>query len=583
MPWYIVAYLVAAFMAAALNLLLALFTWRNREAPGASSFTALLGLIAFWSILTALQVLSSTWRISNIWRSLQFVSLAFAPVALLTFVIQYLGWGRWLKPWRWWGLCLIPIITQIACWVDFVARWTENTQLSFGWFIVHAVYSFVLIFIAILLMLISVLRTRGYKRRQMLYILLGISLPVGINILITFRVIVATVDLTPLVFTLTALLFAWALYRQRLFEISPLARDVVIEGLQDAMLVLDTHGRIVDYNPAAQRTLHVNDIRRDGDIVAQRLPPWDVLQVHLASATPDTALEWEIVVAGVERCHEIHVTPLYGRQELLVGYVLLLRDITERKQAEAAIRQYAHDLETRNAELDAFAHTVAHDLKTPLTSLIGFSALLHKRVERWTPEQVSENAARIHQTGLRMQGIIEELLLLASVRKAQAAHLGPLDMGRIVATALERLETQIAEQQAVIRQPSTWPTVNGYAPWVVEIWVNYISNALKYGGQPPEVELGYTRLDSEALSQFSKIQNSKSGIIFWVHDNGPGLSAAAQQQLFVEFTRLEQGRAEGHGLGLSIVFRIAQKLDGEVGVVSAEGTGSTFWFSLPIA
>lgn len=108
----------------------------------------------------------------------------------------------------------------------------------------------------------------------------------------------------------------------------------------------------------------------------------------------------------------------------------------------------------------------------------------------------------------------------------------------------------------------------GYTHWVEAVWVNYISNALKYGGSTPIIELG---------------ANEQNGMVrFWVRDQGPGIAPAEQRRLFVPFTRLRQVKhVEGHGLGLSIVQRIVTKLGGTVGVESAPGKGSLFYFTLP--
>jgi signal transduction histidine kinase len=127
-----------------------------------------------------------------------------------------------------------------------------------------------------------------------------------------------------------------------------------------------------------------------------------------------------------------------------------------------------------------------------------------------------------------------------------------------------------AEYQAEIIKPSEWPVVLGHAPWVEEVWANYISNAMKYGGHPPRVELGATPLPNGSVR-------------FWVHDNGNGLSPEARAQLFIAYTRLDKLRATGHGLGLSIVKRIVEKLGGTVGLESEDepGKGSTFSFTLP--
>jgi signal transduction histidine kinase len=115
--------------------------------------------------------------------------------------------------------------------------------------------------------------------------------------------------------------------------------------------------------------------------------------------------------------------------------------------------------------------------------------------------------------------------------------------------------------------PNTWPVALGHGPWVEEVWVNYLSNALKYGGQPPRVELGAT-------------EQTDGTVRFWVRDNGPGLTAEEQTRLFRLFTRLDRVRAKGHGLGLSIAQRIVEKLGGQVGVESEIGQGSVFSFTL---
>ncbi|MBI1878170.1 MAG: HAMP domain-containing histidine kinase [Chloroflexi bacterium] len=177
----------------------------------------------------------------------------------------------------------------------------------------------------------------------------------------------------------------------------------------------------------------------------------------------------------------------------------------------------------------------------------------------------------IVRNGRKMNNIVDELLLLASVRQQQVA-MQPLDMASIIAEARQCLLHLIEARQAEIIAPSSWPMALGYGPWVAEVWVNYLSNAIKYGGQPPHLELGATE--------------RKDGLVcFWVRDNGPGLTPEQQARLFMPFTRLNQVQVQGYGLGLSIARRIVEKLGGQVGVASngTPGQGSVFSFTLPIA
>jgi signal transduction histidine kinase len=169
----------------------------------------------------------------------------------------------------------------------------------------------------------------------------------------------------------------------------------------------------------------------------------------------------------------------------------------------------------------------------------------------------------------KANSIVSELLLLAEVRQAEV-QVESVQMGQVLAVSLQRVAHLLRESGATVTQPPTWPDALGHAPWLEEIWVNYLTNAIKYGGAPPVIALG-SYLEEEG------------GVRFWVHDNGAGLTAEQQATLFTPFTRLEQTRATGHGLGLSIVQRIAGKLNGRVGVESSgiPGEGSTFFFTLP--
>ncbi len=255
-----------------------------------------------------------------------------------------------------------------------------------------------------------------------------------------------------------------------------------------------------------------------------------------------------------------------------------IEEVLARVRTHLALRNLQCELEQEIAardrliaELDAFAHTVAHDLKNPLAVLLSYASMLEMRFDELPEEKTRKYLGSLSRGARKMANIVDELLLLAGVRKMDEVKLKPLDMGRVVAEARLRLEDMIAEYEGeIVVTVEAWPAALGYAPWIEEIWVNYLSNALKYGGEPPKVELGAS-------------QQADGQVMFWVRDNGAGLDAEAQAQLFVPFERLGQVRTEGHGLGLSIVQRIAEKLGGTAGVESVVEEGSSFYFKLPAA
>ena len=249
-----------------------------------------------------------------------------------------------------------------------------------------------------------------------------------------------------------------------------------------------------------------------------------------------------------------------------------------------ALRHQTAELEAHNEELDAFVHTVAHDLKNPLNLIIGYSEVLKEDCITMSRRDLQSRLRRLAQHGYKMNDIVDELLLLAGVRQVEV-EMGPVDMAPIVSEALDRLELLIEDHEVEIVCPDQWPAALGYAPWVEEVWVNYLSNAIKYGGKPPRVICGAGPVMAPSapniLDGELRGDADQPMIRFWVRDNGLGLTEGEQGRLFTPFTRLEQVRTKGHGLGLSIVRRIVEKLGGSVGVESQVGQGSLFFFTLP--
>lgn len=285
-------------------------------------------------------------------------------------------------------------------------------------------------------------------------------------------------------------------------------------------------------------------------------------------------------------------------------YSQLQQELTRRQQVEAELYTYQTHLQNlvaertqalqtqnqelqtvtqqlilQNAELDAFAHTVAHDLKNPLSHVIGYAELLLEDLKTLSPMEIQRSAQTILNSSNKLNDIIESLLLLAGVHKQQVEP-EPLDMASIVQEACERLYPFIQQKGAQITLPNApWPTALGYAPWIEEVWGNYLSNALKYGGSPPQLEIGFTL----AAPGGATPQLDVAKIMFWIQDHGPGLTLQEQTKLFVPFTRLQRLNKDGYGLGLSIVQRIVHKLGGETGVISELGQGSRFYFTLPVS
>lgn len=322
-------------------------------------------------------------------------------------------------------------------------------------------------------------------------------------------------------------------------------------------------------NPPDLILLDINMPELNGYQVCQHLKENSVtadIPVIFISALDETADKIEAFkVGGVD-----YITKPFQIEEVVArveNHLTIQKLQNELKQANLQLQKSNEALAKSNKELDAFAHTVAHDLKTPLSTVVGFAGLLKNLIGAADEDYVRRKLHDIEAAGKKSASIIDELLLLAGVRN-QVVTPKSLKMDAVVLQAQQRLAMMIEQEQAEIILPENWPEANGYGPWIEEVWANYISNSIKYGGRPPVIELGAST-------------NGQETVRFWIRDNGEGISPEAQATLFTEFVRLNEVKADGYGLGLSIVRRIVEKLGGEVGVESELGQGSTFYFTLP--
>jgi signal transduction histidine kinase len=290
------------------------------------------------------------------------------------------------------------------------------------------------------------------------------------------------------------------------------------------------------------------------------------------------ALEAENKLAGEFTPSDVEIlTVLASQATVAIENARLLqavehaRDVLEQRVEErtAELVEANAILQQRNEELDAFGHTVAHDLRGPIGNMTSYAELALDYVVELSDKEKDDCLRSIIHSGRKAATIINELLLLAGLRSAEP-KIGPMDMAGVVDEAVKRIAYLADKWHATIVLPEAWPVAVGYGPWIEEVWVNYLSNGIKYGGRPPRLELG-ADVESDGM------------IRFWARDNGHGLTQEEQARLFTPFTRLEQVSLKGHGLGLSIVRRIVEKLDGEVGVESEVGVGSVFSFILPAA
>ncbi len=599
------AYLILAPLAAIVSVGVLLYAWRYQVSQEMPALRWLMFTVVGWLTCNILDLATPTEAGTIFWAKMGYLFVTSTALTWLRFALRYTDKHEWLKASRFAWFCIIPLISVIVAFTNesHSLMWKTYTFLPVGsalaihitrhgfWFYVNVFNEYLLVFIGALLIIRQSFQSFNLYRQQSIWLVSGALMPIVGNLIYVFKLIPGLQqDYTSVMFAMGGIALSIGMFRHHLFNLQPVARDAVVDNMQDAMFALDMQHRIVDLNPAALAIIGAEANAILGQSAPQVFERWRAL-VDQFQDTSEIQTDITVEHEQQKRHFDMRISPLRDRQQRMTGRLIVLRDITQRKATEVTLRERTAELEALNEQLDAFAHTVAHDIKDPLGGVIALTSLLSEYFEDLSPGAIQEYLDAISQNALRLVGIVDALLLLASVRQVESVKTEQLDMAVIIANVQKRLAVLIDERRAVIVVPKAWPEIHSYGPWIEEVWANYVSNAIKYGGAPPRVELGFSMLDtgysmldaeSGAEHPVSSIPLPASSIRFWVRDNGAGIPAAQQAQLFTKFTRLRDAEP-GHGLGLSIARNIIEKLGGEVGVESEVGQGSTFWFTLPVS
>ncbi len=573
-------YVSASLGAGLLTLGVGVYSWRQRPAPGAKMITIISFSAAWWAFCNAFQVMVTDLAVMLFWDNIKTIGIVTIPVAWIALSLEYSGYGRFLTR-RFWVLVSIePCASIVMALTDTIFGLVHESpridtsgpfpyigyELGIG-LIVDLVYGYFLLSLGAALIIWKLLHLSRFYYAQTAAILAAMILPMISHVIwATGLLSPPGLDITPIFFSISSVLFTWAVLHQGLLGIVPLALDSAVRSMNDGIIVLDEENRVVHLNPAMEQMVGQRTIDVRGLPANQLLSGWSELRDFVLSREYGRKeIAW---IEKVNHPHyEVHIAPLRDKSDNLVGSLFVLHDITDIRHTQEKLQQHAIELRARNEDLDAYAHTVAHGLKNVLQLMMGHCGLLMASHSKMSPEKMQTTLEQVDIAAQKMNDIIESLMLLSGIRR-ETLTLEPLDMAPIMDEVTKRLRAMIEEYHADIILPETWPTAVGYAPWIEEVWDNYISNAIKYGGMPPHIHLGG--------------EETEDGMVrFWVRDNGNGIPEEKWPFIFSSFGSVEYNGAKGHGLGLSIAERIVEKLGGTVALEESSDSGSTFTFTLP--
>jgi light-regulated signal transduction histidine kinase (bacteriophytochrome) len=264
----------------------------------------------------------------------------------------------------------------------------------------------------------------------------------------------------------------------------------------------------------------------------------------------------------------LNATAIHNKEGKYIRSRSTIIDHTERKKAEDSLKEALVKLEAANKELEAFSYSVSHDLRAPLRAIIGFSKILLEEYEEKLDNEGKRIINVIVTSTEKMGKLIDDLLSFSRLGRGELRS-GMLDMNKLVDIVIH----EISANDETIRKYVTigrLPKVKGDSDMLKQVWLNLISNALKY-----------TSLVKKVSIEIGAVKE-KSETIFYVKDNGVGFDMQYYNKLFGVFQRLHTSKDyEGTGVGLAIVKRIITRHDGRVWAEGKINKGATFYFSIP--
>ncbi len=327
--------------------------WRRRAHPMARVFALTMGALIIWAGATILEIISLDLDRRLWWANVSFIGIAPLPALWLWMVTEHTGCTRQFKRTIIFFL-MLALITNVVLWsndlhhlwrgdstLDTVSGPFPITVYNYGpWlYWVHVPASYIAFLISVVLMIHAIFLSRSIYRRQLIALLFATLAPMLTDLLYIFGLSpIPHFNLTPILFSIAGVIIGWGLLRYQFLDLIPIARAALVDQMSDAMLVIDVHDRIVDLNTAMQTLLSITADQAIGQPIEQALAKWPDMIERFKSET-DTQAEISLLLGQTRHYYNLRATPLTDRRSRYIRRLIVLREITAYKRAEASLRE----------------------------------------------------------------------------------------------------------------------------------------------------------------------------------------------------------------------------------------------------
>jgi PAS domain S-box-containing protein len=455
--WHFTPIAILYILAAIIAFSLSIFVGKLRDVRGKRYFRLLTFFSGIWTLGYMLFIFSTDVSIKLFMIRVEYLGIICSAVFWLFFVLSYTNSDNWLTIRMKILILIIPVITyiQILTFQHHNFFYTDynffesnglivsETKQGHGYYLWIA-YSYFLLLTGGIILIRSIFNMPTKYRRQIISIVAVLFVILIPNFLFVIdKNILDPYDPTSLSFVIVGILFFMLIYFDNFLSIVPVAYNLVFKSTRSAVIIINQNGLILDLNPSAEKIFNIDQRDAVGSSVLKHIPNFEHIYNNLIN---NEEFRGEIDLAHKNKYYDLISAALKDYKKRVIGRILVFYDITERKRA-------IH-------ELDAYARTVAHDLKSPMSSIYGFAQLLSdssnlNEEEKRCSENISDGI-------MKMIDITDGLLLLSQVRNQEEVEIESVDIGKLVNRAVERLDDLIKKYKCEIDIAVNWPSVVGY-------------------------------------------------------------------------------------------------------------------------
>ncbi|GAB1472800.1 histidine kinase N-terminal 7TM domain-containing protein [Bacteroidota bacterium] len=569
------------FLASSLVSFFASFiAWQRKNERGARELSFLMMSAGLWAFFVIPETAATVLVDKIFWSKVAYIGALSTPVLFLLFVARITGNDKFITRWNIIKLSAIPVIVFILAltndyhkliWTGFapISPETNLTQYfhGLGFWIGYFSYSYILLSISsVLLFKLSISKIKHFKA-QARAILLALLCPWFASVLyVSGSNPVPGFDLVPLSMIVSGTLLSVAIFRNRLLDLAPVARETLIETLKDGILVIDRHDRIQDINKSALNYLGINQ----PNIVGNDFYSLNIFYRRLSDAILSSEKNQMVEVEEGSGKRFYSVT----KQEIKNypgSRLVVIRDKSDEIQREKDLMFAMKRAEESDRLKSSFVANLSHEIRTPINVITGFLEVLNQDDIKKEEQVVYVDLLRKNTD--RILATLNDIIEISKIEAGQAVltetqiNLNEI-MDFLYNIFKKESDVKGLELECVKSLENREALITIDRPKLVTILTNLLKNSLKFT-EKGEISFGY-RLDNDKL-------------IFYVKDSGIGIPENRKEMIFNRFVQAEQTMNrpyEGAGLGLSIVKAYVEMLGGRIMVNSTEGSGSEFYFSI---